>query len=195
MRIRALLFIPALAAAALAIGVSSASAATLFTTAAHTTRVSVGATLSATVLPTLDLTAGGVVQNSCTAGNFDIIVGGNNDASGVDLRVVSGSIGPCDSRAVTPTFPWTVTITGNGSPNGTNTTWNATVHNSAFHVAGFGLFTGTLSTGVMALQPTVGASPVTLNLANAGPARNHVLGLDGFIDGNIRVNGAFSLTN
>jgi hypothetical protein len=37
MRIHALLFLPALAAAALAIGAGSASAATLFTTNAHTT--------------------------------------------------------------------------------------------------------------------------------------------------------------
>jgi len=196
MRNRALLFIPALAAAVLGIGASGASAATLFTTSAHTARVAVGATATADVVGPLDLTLPpGTVANRCTNGDFSIVVAENSDTR-VNLRVTAGTTAPCLS-AVTPTFspPWTVTITGNGSPATPNVSWASTVHRVAFDIAGFpGVFTGNLETGVTALQPTAGTSPITLNLANAASATNPNVGT-GNIDGNIRLTTTWSLTN
>jgi hypothetical protein len=65
MRIRALLLIPALAAAALGIGASAASAGpTLFTTAAHTTRVTPGVTADVTSVTRISLTSGVTTINT-----------------------------------------------------------------------------------------------------------------------------------
>jgi hypothetical protein len=194
MRIRALLFLPALATAALGIGASSASAATLWTTNAHSARVTVGSTATADVIGNLDLTLPtGTVANRCTGGDLGVTVEENSDVR-VSLNVTSGFFTGC-TAGVLPTFPWTLTVTGNGTVVAPNIRWAAIVDHVAFDIAGFpGVFSGNLTTGVTAGQPTSGTTPITLNLADAGSASNPNVGT-GFIDGNIQLTSAWSLTN
>ena len=197
MRIRALLFIPALAAAALAIGVSSASAATLFTSTAHTTRVSVGTTWDATSVGTIDLTTSpNVKANTC----HSVLAGSvtaNNMTTGVSLQVTSGTFN-CNNRVVTPTgFPWTLTISGNGTVIGTNTAYTAALDLVHFDVDTIGTFRGNLTSGITAVQPNSGTSPITITAATAGGwLAAPIPGAT--IDGSYRFTGAaagWSLTN
>ena len=198
MRIRALLFVPALAAAALGIGASGASAATLFTSTAHSTRVSVGASWDATSVTTIDLTAAvGVLANSCHS-NLSGVVAANNMTTGVALRVTGGSFSPCTNKIVTPTeFPWTLTITGNGVTIGGNRAYRAAVDNVKFDVQDTGTFRGNLTTGITATQPVGATSPITINIAGAGGWASAPLA-GALIDGSYRFTGTaagWSLTD
>jgi hypothetical protein len=202
MRIRALLFIPALAAAALAIGVSNASAATLFTTTAHSTRVTVGATADATSQGPIILTSGGSEVNRCTHSSLGLRLDENSHAR-VSITVTSSTFTNCSGlggqATGTHTVPWQLTITGNGAPSGSQTRWAATVHRVAFDFAliASGVFTGNLETGVTATQPTVGTSPICVDLNAAGTVAGPGIA-NGSIDGRYCLTGAgaaFSLTN
>ena len=198
MRIRALLFIPALAAAALATGASSASASTLFTSTAHTTRVAVGATGSIASTTTTNLTAdpGGLV-NQCETLTLNFNVHENTETR-TSLTVTSGTIDGCSPNPVTITFlngPWKATITGTGTVVPPNRAYTTTIDNVQFDVLGQ-LFSGALATGVTVTQPTVTTSPISLSLAAAGPIIGSG-GTAGTIDGNLRMEGtaaSWSLT-
>lgn len=196
MRIRSLLFIPALAAAALAIGASGASAATLFTTTAHTTRVTVGATATATSTTPIVLTSGATKINTCTHSTLHLVLVQNNDVEVVG-NVVAGSFTPC-LNPVTGNFttPWGLTVSGTGTMDGAFTRWNARVNNVSFNLLG-GTYTGNLTTGITVTQPTVATSPLCLHAANAGFVTGPLTG-DGRIDGTYCFSGtaaSFSLTN
>jgi len=196
MRIRALLLVSVLATTISAVGVSAASAATLFTTTAHTTRVTVGSTATADVVGNLDFTLPpGTVADRCTGGSFTLVVAQNSDAL-ISLRVGSGGFAGCFSSK-TPTFtvPWTVTITGAGTVRAPNLSYGATLHRLAYDMAGFpGMFVGNLESGVTALQPTAGTSPITINLENAASLTNPSVGTEN-LDGNLRLTTPWSLTN
>ena len=166
MHVRALLAVPSIAAIVLGIGVSGASAATLFTTSAHATRVAVGASWDTT--GTVVFTAPpGTPFLRCHA-VLRGTVGANNMTTGVALAVTSGTFG-CEERGVAPTtFPWTVTVLGNGAASGGNLAYKATLDRISFDIDGIGLFAGNLTSGLTALQPTAGTAPISIQIAGAG---------------------------
>ena len=196
MRIRAFLLTPALAAATLAISASGASAATLFTSAAHTTRVTVGATASATLTTPLTITSGAVGFITCTHSTLHLSVSQNTDAAVVGT-VVAASLSPCTSPITANVVtPWKLTITGTSTMVGAFTRWNAAIDNVSFNLLG-GLYTGNLTTGVTATQPTAAGAPICIHMAVAGSVSGPLLG-DGRFDGTYCLSGssaAFSLTN
>jgi hypothetical protein len=199
MRIRALLFLSALAATALlGIGAGSASAATLFTTTAHTARVTVGAIAVGTGT-NVDLTSGTAVINHCAHSSLNLLLDQNNDTAVVGT-VTAGSFNGCNNP-VTPTFlnggvtaNWVLTVSGNSSLINDQNCWNASVDRVTFDLLG-GQYAGNL-TGVTACQPTSG-SPLTLRLPSAGSVAGPLTG-NGRIDGSYVFTGAaaaYSLTN
>jgi len=119
------LALPVLAAAALLTSAGGASAATLFTTPAHTTRVTVGATASL-LSGTYNMTSGTEVVQSCSSSTFNVRVSQNADTS-VDLTVTSGAWSGC-AVPITPTFPnpWRITVQGNSAVSGSSTVWPTT---------------------------------------------------------------------
>ena len=197
MRLRAFLLVPALAAAVLAVGASGASGATLFTSAAHTTRVTVGATATATLTsPVLDWTFASVRFNACTHSTLHFSLAQNNHTA-VVANVVSGAFGPCVSP-ITGNFatPWKLTVTGTGTMVGAFTRWSAAIDSFSFNQLG-GSYSGNLTTGVTATQPTTAAAPICIHLANAAGFSGPLTG-DGRIDASYCFSGtsaAFSLTN
>jgi hypothetical protein len=189
MRLRALLFLTSI----LAMGAvaTNASAVTLFTSTAHTTRVALGSTLTATQQGTLDLTVGGSVVNRCTHSTLHLDVRENGDER-VALTVTSGSFPGCLPNPVTPTFDWTLTVTGNPVVVGPSTAWPATADNVAFDLVGVpGAFTANLE-NLTVTQPTIGTSPLCLDLDNAGPFSGPIAG--GRIDGKYCFTTGVSLT-
>jgi hypothetical protein len=188
MRIRALLFIPALAAAALAIGVSSASAATLFTTTAHSTRVTVGATGVVTSERSIDLTSAaspGTAINSCAHSSLHVLLSENTTARTtftVDASSFTDCTGMLGPVAGTHGTPWKFTITGEGTMVGAQTSYTAALHNLVFDDGAQATFTGNLTSGVTVTQPTSSAAPICVDLNAAGTVSNPTLG-GGLIDG------------
>ena len=198
MRIRTLLLVPVLAAAALGtVGAGGASAATLFTSTAHTTRVTVGATAVATSVAPFDLTSGGTLILRCPHSTLHLVLAENSD-NRVDLSVTGSAIFGCVGLgAVTGTHvpPWTLTITGTGTMVGGFMSYAATMHRFAFDILG-GQYAGNLE-GVTVTQPTVATSPICVDLNNAGSVAGPLVG-DGRIDGKYCLTGAaagFSLTS
>ena len=197
MRIRALLFVPALAAVVLGIGVSGASAATLFTSTAHTTRVSVGTTADATSVSPIDLTSGSQLLNRCHS-TLQLALRENSDTR-VAIAVTGSSFSNCSGIGpVTGTHvvPWTLTITGTGRVVGSFWDYSATADNVVFDLLG-GTYTGNLTSGVTITQPLVGTSPICVDLLAAGTVTGPLTG-NGRIDGRYCLTGAaaaFSLTN
>jgi hypothetical protein len=167
MRRRALVLIPALVVATLALGAAAAPAATLFTTAAHTTRVAVGMQLTMTTTAPFDLTAPpGTLAARCTDIALQLTVTENNDTR-VSFDETGGSLGGC-TVATTLTVPWKFTVSGSGVVVGANTAFRTTVDTMAFDFAGVGSYLGNLTTGVTATQPTTGTAPICVAFANAG---------------------------
>jgi hypothetical protein len=192
MRIRALLFIPALAAVALAIGVSSASAATLFTTNNHaSTRVTIGATATATSEGNFDfVTSGGAVQNRCTHMTLHTRVTENTVARST-LEVYGSIIGVCEPSPFTTTFApsWKLTVTGAGTSSGGTTRFASALDNVQFDLAGIpGVFTGNLTTGLTTTQATATTNGICVAAAGAGSITNDVLGVT------VSINARFCLT-
>jgi hypothetical protein len=170
MRIRALLFMSTLAVTAmLGVGVGGASAATLFTSGAHTTRVTVGATADAVATQPIVLTSGTTPINVCNNGTLHLVLDQNNDVNGVVATVTAGSVTNCSPAPATVTFAtaWRLSIPGASTTVAPNLRWAATVANVAFDLAG-GLYTGTLTTGVTAVQPEATNVPLCLEVADAG---------------------------
>jgi hypothetical protein len=195
MRIRALLFIPALAAAALGIGATGASAApTLFTSTAHTSRVPVGATATATATTPILLTSGSTTINTCTHSTLHLRVTANNDTQGVTGTIYAGFLSPCNSP-ITGNFPWHLSVSSNGAFSNDFFRWDGAVTGFSFNLLG-GVYTGNLTTGITVTQPTA-ASPLCLHLNKARSVAGPLVG-DGRIDGTYCLVGSasgFSLTN
>jgi hypothetical protein len=178
MRIRALLFLPALAAVALGIGVSSASAATLFLSNNHAGgRVTVGATATATSVGNVDLTA--AVTNRCTHIGLNVRVVENTVARS-SLEVYSSSFGTCHPFQANGTHltPWRLTVTNSPTMIGAFTSYPATLHNAAFDLAvpnQRGAFTGNLE-GLTVTQTTSTTDHLCVDANNAGTATHITLG-------------------
>jgi hypothetical protein len=179
MRIRALLFTPVLVAlSVLGVGASVASAATLYTNSAHTTPVPVGTTMVATANAVRMLT-GTTTVNSCSSWTLNLSVTSNSGGrSGWD--VYGGSFSGC-RLAITGNFspPWRFVVTGSGAASGSNTVFSsASLTGVSLTFAG-GTYTGDLTSGVTASQPTSAGAPICLVFTNAshlsGPLASNLL--------------------
>jgi hypothetical protein len=179
MGVRAPLFVAVLAAAVLGVGAASASAVTLFSTTAHTVRVSNGAVGDATSVAPLDFTTtAGVLIQRCTHSNLALVVRDNGAASGVvamtvtGIAIAPGCVGTLGQPSGTHFPPWVFTVTGHSTMIGTQTDWVGTLHNIALDTPTLGLYTGNLTTGVTFTQPTVATSPICIDFNAAGTLRS-----------------------
>jgi hypothetical protein len=204
MRLRMLPLAPVLAVAALGLTANAASAATLFTTTAHTARVSVGtaASISTTSWRLTSGTSGATVE-ACSAATFSLTVAQNNDNK---IIAAVGHAGPTTFSGCAPypsltsTFSgtsstWTFTINGNGTVSGTRTQWTAALHNFSYDFGG-GNYRGNFA-NLTAWQPTASPSPVCIEFASAGSIVGPLTG-DGRVDATFCFEGsaaAWSLTN
>lgn len=164
MKVKTLAVTVAASAAALGtMGAGSAFAATLYTTSAHTKAVKVGTTATGTS-GVVSLYSSGSKVNSCKSSTLKLKLTANSGGT-VAAEITGGSFANC-SLATTVDAPWTpgLQITGSGTPGGSGTSYAATVGGVAVTFAG-GKYTGNLTTGVTALQPTKGA--LQLQLVNA----------------------------
>jgi hypothetical protein len=166
MRTRALLVTPLLAAAAmLGSGASGASAVTLFTTNAHTTRVATGTTGLAVAGAFIYFTSGTMFMSTCHSSTLHFEVTANNGAD-LTLTVTSQTFSACIFQPATGTPGWQVTVKGTGKAVGATTAWDATAPGFGFDLAG-GHYSGTLTAGVTLAQPTAGTSPLSLAMRGA----------------------------
>jgi hypothetical protein len=201
MRLRMLPLIPVLATLAFGLVANAASAATLFTTTAHTTRVSLGtaASISTTSWRLTSGTSGSTTQ-TCGASTLNLAVAQNNDNK--IIGVVSGaSFTTCAPfSTLTPTFTgtsstWTFTVSGTGTVSGSRTQWPAALHNFSYDF-GNGNYRGNFA-NLTAWQPTASPSPICIEFASAGSIVGPLTG-DGRVDSTYCFEGgaaAWSLTN
>jgi hypothetical protein len=172
MRYRPLLVSLVIAAACSAGLSGGASAATLFTTGAHTTRVAIGATQSLTTTTPWTYTSATSVLNSCSNSTLQLTLFQNTDAA-VVATVTGGTFTGCTPFAPTGNFgtPWQLTVSGSPTTTGDITRWAASLSNVSFNLAG-GTYTGSFTTGVTARQTgSSGAMCVDFNDAGtvSGP--------------------------
>jgi hypothetical protein len=165
--------------------------ATLFTTAVHATRVTVGATGRLAGQGLLGFTSGTSLASTCAASTLTFRLTQNSDASRVQGTVTSGQTLACSPFARAPTFPWTVSITGGRQDFAGNVAYpNTTLSNLRYdYGSGFGSGSGTLapatsvtSNGLYAAQPTGAGAPICLVMNRAGTVTDALFGsqnLDG----------------
>jgi hypothetical protein len=187
MRIRALLTLSALIACG--VGACNSSAATLFTTTAHTARVTIGATAVATGT-NIDLTSGTALINHCAHSALNMTLAQNNDTTVVGT-FAGGSFNGCNNP-ITPTFvqngaptAWVLTISGTSTLINDQRCWQTQLHDVTWDLLG-GLYSGTLS-GMTSCQPTSG-SPLTIKLLSSGT-------ISGPLIGNGRYDGSYIFTS
>jgi len=188
MRIRAMMFALA-ATAAMGIGASGASAATLFTTSAHTTTVATGSAVSATATSPVVLTSATSALNTCSSSSLAGTVTTNSGGT-VAGNITSGSVSSCAPFSAGVTFPsaWVLSVTGSSTTSGSTTIWsNVTISNVRFDLNN-GPYSGTLSGGITARQPHSGG-PICLQLSDSGTLTGPLTG-NGRIDTNYCFNGA-----
>jgi hypothetical protein len=178
---------------------SAASAATLYTNAAHTTPVAVGASISASN-PAGSYyyiyNAGGSVRDVCVS-NFVGLKVTQNSGGVVKAAVTSRALTNCANN-------WsagqagTLQISGSSIVVGSASAWRSTTLTGSLTLGGstynenFVSATGNPPVnGVFAQQPTGGASPVSIVLNQApsivGPS------LNGTVTGNYTLSGSYSL--
>jgi hypothetical protein len=201
MRLRMLPLIPVLATAALGLTANGASAATLFTNTAHSTRVTVGATASISSA-NWRWTSGtsGSTMETCNASTFSLTLVQNNDNKVIGAVNGASFTGCAPFPTLTPTFSgtsttWTFTIDGTSTVSGTRTQWTAALHNFSFDF-GNGNYRGNIA-NLTAWQPTASPSPVCIEFASAGSFVGPLTG-DGRVDTTYCFEGAaaaWSLTN
>jgi hypothetical protein len=158
-----------LALAALFGAAQSASAATLWTSTAHTVRVPIGTTTSLVSEGPVQLTnPTGVPAGTCGQWTLHGIVIRNDDTASA-VQAVGGTTSDC-TVPVTLTFtpPWTFTFTGTGTPGAGTTSFTGTLDNAQFDLTD-GLYTNPAPVDFAATQPLPGTSPITLRFNDAGP--------------------------
>jgi hypothetical protein len=166
MRLRTLALTPALAFAMLSISAGGASAVTLFTSAAHTVRVPVGATATLTA-QNWQISSGAVPFATCTHAQVNVRISQNNDTLAI-ADTIGGSLTGCGSFTATPTF-----LTGSRITFGAHlssppltaavTRWDGYV----VHTGIFGpTYTGDLTGGITTTR-TPGSTPTCVTLAGA----------------------------
>jgi hypothetical protein len=196
----------ALTATVLALGAgSTASAATLFSNTSHVARLAASTPADATSAGPVTFTDPvGNPIGRCTHSSLELVVDGNtNDTNNaVSLTVASstfaaGCTGPIGQPVGTHTARWRITLLGTATPSGSFTRWSGTVHGVELDFPGNLLFSGNLETGVTLTQPTMGTSPICIDLNNSGVLASPV-GLAMSIDAKYCFTGgpaAWSLTN
>jgi hypothetical protein len=201
MRLRVLALLPAFAAVAVGLTADTASAATLFTSTGHTSRVSVGSTgsISTTSVRLTSGTSGSTVE-ACSNSTLNLTVVQNNDTR-VVLAVHSGSFTTCSPfPTIQPTFsgtstPWTFTVAGTGTVSGTRTQWATSLDGMSYDFGG-GNYRGNFA-NLTAWQRTASPSPVCIEFASAGSIVGPLTG-DGRLDTTYCFEGGaagWSLTN
>lgn len=155
--------------AALAAGItSSASAATLYTTAAHTTPVAVGTTFGAKLVSGTSYTvynSVGAVVNIC---NPTYVLQVAQNSGGVFRANVTGRSLGCfvQNWGVLP--GGALQISGSSTTVGTNKSWAATNLTGSVNVSGTTYTENFSGAGVSAQQPIAGGAPVSIVLNHAG---------------------------
>jgi len=179
-----------LAVAAIGIGASSASAATLYTTSAHTTAVAVGTTFTASTP-----SGAGTWNYEWTSGGIGLWERCNN--ASYTFKVTKNSLGVFQAQPSNGAWngcePWLLTwngttstleVTGSSITVGTGKAWlGSTFKEVAVKVSQPDVVHGTLTSatgnppvnGVSAQQPAA-AAPVSVVLANAGTLESMVFG-------------------
>jgi hypothetical protein len=177
--------------AVLAVGVTDASATTLFTTSSHTTGVSLGATVDLTATQSFAATfSSGTVAESCSDVKLHATIS-ENSGFRVTFSVFGSSFSGCNPYALAGTFPqpWRITVSGTGAVLGTSTRFVAAIDDMRVDFTDLsGAFSLSSSTGVTATQPTVGAAPICIDLSSVGPVTGPVAGLT--LDGRFCPTGA-----
>lgn len=153
----------------------TASAATLYTTPAHTTLVPVGTTAIAT-LESPDIVFNGPITNSSTGSTVSLSLT-QNSGGVVGANVIGGTFTGGAPLSGMPNFnpPWQVVVSGSSSTSGSALVWPASVNNVSFTFGGLPV-TGNLTSGVLAAEPSAAGAPVSLWLDNAGTLSNPLLG-------------------
>jgi hypothetical protein len=190
-----------IAAAAVAVvafmGVGSASAATLYTSAAHTVPVPVGTTFTASTPTTTDYSAyqvrqGKAVLEACNNGSFTFKVT-QNSLGTFKAAYVNGSLSGCAPFAFTVVPTGELTVSGSSITVGTNRAWESTVLKSSV-LANGSTVTSTYG-GATGNPPAAGA--FIREPATTGPAASIVLSEAGTFAGPIfqgQVTATYSLT-
>jgi hypothetical protein len=196
-----------LAEAVLGITASSASAATLYTTAAHTTAVPVGTVItSATAVGGPNVYpftytasfAPNAPFEACTSATMAVTV--TQNSGGVFKAGPYGaSLTGCLPSSLTPMLGGSnLQFSGSSVTSGSNTAWLNGAFNNWYmtwpgsyapFVGSFGAATGSPpSKGVFVQQPTTAKAPVSLVLAKAGPVSGN--GVSGWLDATYTFTGA-----
>lgn len=156
-------------AAVLGLAAGGAPAATLYTSAAHTTTVATGATFSASLTaPGLRLTSGTATVDSCSSSTLNFSLTANTGGNVVGTAS-SGTFGGCN---IAQTFAgsWTLEVSGTATHvAGGFRQWNASLTH-VHYVFGGGTYTGNLATsGTVAMtQGTTTGTNLCLTLNAAG---------------------------
>jgi len=180
--------VAASAAAMGAIGAGSSMAATLYTTAAHTTPVAVGTTAVGSS-GTVSLYSGSTKVNSCTSSKLDIKLTQNSGGT-VAAEITGGTFSGCNLTTTVTGTPWTpgLQVTGSSVVKGTNTVWpNTSVDGVSVMFAG-GTYTGNLTTGIDAQQNTAKGHPLVLKMVKAGHLSGPLTN-DGVVTGTYKLTG------
>jgi hypothetical protein len=146
----------------------SATAATLYTTAAHTTEVAVGTTAGMTNTTPVVLMSATSPLNTCNSSTLSMTVGHNSGGT-VTATISSGSFSACAPLALIGTFgtPWRLTISGLPTTSGSTTTWAATVTGVSVLLGG-GTYAGNLNSVGVSAHQTGFSGAVCLNFSDAG---------------------------
>jgi len=169
-----------LAVAVIGIGASSASAATLYTTSAHTTAVAVGATFTASTPSgawNYEWTTPGLgLWERCNNANYTFKVT-KNSLGVFKAETTGGAFNTCEFEPLAPNAPATLEITGSSITVGTGKAWlgstlkNVAVKEVLLNRVVAGQLTSATgnppANGVSAQQPAA-AAPVSVVLSNAG---------------------------
>jgi hypothetical protein len=177
-----------------AVGIAgSASAATLYTNAAHTTPVAVGTTLTAShpsgVFYYMYYASGGTLFDACADNALIVKVtqnsGGVFKAGNVD-RILSSCANPWGG-----TSSGTLQISGSATTVGSNKSWASTTLSDSSTIGGSIVTENFSGAGVSAQQPTSGGTPLSIVLDHAGTMTAGVQNLKA--SGTYQFNGSYSL--
>lgn len=140
-----------------------ASAATLYTDGTHTTPVAVSTTASASLLSS-SITFSGPIDNESPASTLTLSLT-QNSGGVIGADITDGTFPNGNPLSVVGNFdkPWQLVISGSSS---TNVWTSASINNVNVTFGGIDTFTGNLTSGVSATQPSSG--PPTVSLVNAG---------------------------
>lgn len=171
----------------------SASAATLYTDSTHTTTVPVG-TQATAVLSSPTIAFNGLITNASSDSTLVLSLA-TNSGDEVVANIITGTFTNSSPLAVSGNFatPWQLVISGSSSVSGSNLVWaSSSVNDVSVNIGSSplgGTFTGSLTSGVSAVEPSSGEAPVSLDLVNASSLSNPTLG-SGTATGSYTLTGA-----